>query len=40
LANPRYQRGRIAILNRAGLEDAACECHEAVIGAYRRLLCE
>lgn len=33
----RYQHGRITILNRTGLEDAACECYEAVTSEYRRL---
>jgi CRP-like cAMP-binding protein len=33
----RYQHGRITILSRTGLEDAACECYEAVAGEYRRL---
>jgi len=28
--NVRYSRGRIAILNRAALEDCACECYDAV----------
>ncbi len=36
----RYQHGRITILNRVGLEDAACECYEAVAGEYRRLFGE
>ena len=36
----RYQHGRITILNRNGLEDAACECYEAVTGEYRRLFGE
>ncbi len=36
----RYQHGKITILNRAGLEDAACECYEAVAGEYRRLFGE
>jgi CRP-like cAMP-binding protein len=33
----RYQHGRITITDRAGLEDAACECYEAVADEYRRL---
>ncbi len=33
----RYQHGRITILDRVGLEDAACECYEAVAGEYRAL---
>jgi CRP-like cAMP-binding protein len=28
----KYTRGEIRILNRAGLEDAACECYEAIRG--------
>jgi len=36
----RYQHGKITILDRAGLENAACECHEAVAGEYRRLFGE
>lgn len=36
----RYQHGKITILDRAGLEDAACECHEAVNSEYRRLFGE
>lgn len=36
----RYQHGKITILDRAGLEDAACECYEAVNGEYRRLFGE
>lgn len=36
----RYQHGRITIIDRAGLENAACECYEAVAGEYRRLLGE
>lgn len=33
----RYQHGKITILDRAGLEDASCECYEAVSSEYRRL---
>jgi CRP-like cAMP-binding protein len=36
----RYQHGRITIVDRIGLEDAACECYEAVAGEYRRLFGE
>lgn len=35
-----YHHGRITILNRNGLEDAACECYEAVASEYRRLFGE
>ncbi len=33
----RYGRGRIAVLDRAGLEDRCCECYAVVKGAYDRL---
>ena len=36
----RYQHGRITILDRTGLEDAACECYEAVASEYRALFGE
>lgn len=36
----RYQHGRITILDRIGLENAACECYESVAGEYRRLFGE
>lgn len=36
----RYQHGRITITDRVGLEDAACECYEAVASEYRRLFGE
>ncbi|MEQ1610470.1 MAG: Crp/Fnr family transcriptional regulator [Hyphomonadaceae bacterium] len=36
----RYQHGKITILDRTGLENAACECYEAVAGEYRRLFDE
>lgn len=34
----RYTRGEITILDRAGLEAAACECYDAVIDDYARIL--
>ena len=34
----RYQRGRIAVLDRAQLERLCCECYEAVRMEYMRLL--
>jgi CRP-like cAMP-binding protein len=34
----RYQRGRITVLDRAGLEDQACECYEVVKREFDRLL--
>jgi CRP-like cAMP-binding protein len=34
----RYVRGKISILSRQGLEAASCECYQAVIGDYARLL--
>ncbi len=36
----RYQHGRITIIDRTGLENAACECYEAVASEYRRLFGE
>ncbi|HEX5765167.1 MAG TPA: Crp/Fnr family transcriptional regulator [Woeseiaceae bacterium] len=34
----RYTRGEISILDRAGLEDACCECYSATIHVYAQLL--
>ena len=34
----RYQRGRIHIADRAGLETTACECYETVRQEFNRLL--
>ena len=34
----RYSRGRIAVVDRAGLEQRCCECYAVVKGAYDRLL--
>jgi CRP-like cAMP-binding protein len=34
----RYARGRITILDRAGLEKRTCECYEVVRREYERLL--
>lgn len=36
----RYQHGKITVLDRVGLENAACECYEAVTGEYRSLFGE
>jgi CRP-like cAMP-binding protein len=36
----RYQHGRITILDRVGLENAACECYGAVASEYRALFGE
>lgn len=36
----RYQHGKITIIDRVGLENAACECYEAVTSEYRRLFGE
>jgi CRP-like cAMP-binding protein len=33
----RYQHGLITIIDRIGLENAACECYEAVVSEYRSL---
>jgi len=34
----RYQRGRIRMLDRARLEQRACECYASVAREYARLL--
>ena len=34
----KYTRGEISILDRKGLEGACCECYEATIGEYGKLL--
>jgi len=34
----RYRHGRITVTDRAGLEDAACECFQVAIDAYDQLL--
>lgn len=34
----RYVRGQITVLDRAGLEATACECHRAVKAEFDRLL--
>jgi CRP-like cAMP-binding protein len=34
----RYSRGRITVLNRAGLEERSCECYAVVKTEYDRLL--
>jgi CRP-like cAMP-binding protein len=36
----RYQRGKIAIVNRAGLERASCECYASDRADYQRLLAD
>ena len=36
----RYQHGKITIVDRTGLENAACECYEAVASEYRALFGE
>lgn len=33
-----YERGRIRIGDRAGLEEASCECYDVVRGVYDRVL--
>jgi CRP-like cAMP-binding protein len=35
-----YKRGAITVLNRAGLEDAACECYRAIQRFYRETVSE
>ena len=34
----QYQHGRITVVDRVALENAACECYAAVVGEYRRML--
>jgi CRP-like cAMP-binding protein len=34
----QYQHGRITVVDRVGLESAACECYAAVVSEYRRML--
>mgnify|MGYP005609546207 CR=1 FL=1 len=34
----RYTRGRITVLDRAGLEQRSCECYAVVKKEYDRLL--
>ena len=34
----KYVRGTITVINRKGLEDAACECYQIVMDEYDRLL--
>jgi CRP-like cAMP-binding protein len=34
----RYTRGRVEILDRAGLEATSCECYGAIVSAYERLV--
>jgi CRP-like cAMP-binding protein len=36
----RYQHGKITVVDRVGLENAACECYEAVASEYRALFGE
>jgi CRP-like cAMP-binding protein len=32
-----YRRGRVTVLDQAGLEGAACECHAAILAQHERL---
>jgi CRP-like cAMP-binding protein len=34
----RYRRGRITVVDREGLEEASCECYQAIKDEYRRLV--
>lgn len=34
----RYSRGRVEVVNRAGLESAACECYGVIAREYERLI--
>lgn len=33
-----YQRGQMTVVDRAGLEDASCECQRAIDGYYREIV--
>jgi CRP-like cAMP-binding protein len=33
-----YRRGNLKVLDRAGLEAAACECYQAIVDEYERLM--
>ena len=33
-----YRRGQVTVLDRAGLEEASCECYAAIRAHYERLL--
>jgi Mn-dependent DtxR family transcriptional regulator len=34
----RYSRGRVQVLDRAGMEGSACECYQVIKTEYDRLL--
>ena len=34
----RFVRGKITVIDRAGLESAACDCYQAIIAVYDSLL--
>jgi len=34
----RYTRGRITVIDRAGLESAACDCYQAIVAVYDSVL--
>ena len=34
----RYVRGKLTVIDRAGLESASCECYQAIVKAYNSLL--
>jgi CRP-like cAMP-binding protein len=36
----RYRRGHIEVLDRAGLEQAVCECYDVVQVEFERLMCD
>jgi Mn-dependent DtxR family transcriptional regulator len=33
-----YRRGQITVIDRAGLEEASCECYAVIKQEYRRLV--
>ena len=34
----RYVRGKLTVIDRAGLESASCECYQSIVKVYEALL--